>query len=154
MYAISLRGIDFSRGEGYFLRSVEITLFDAYISECMRVFERNGQSATLWYLHRCNSGLIGKALKDQNKSLVTIEPIVDGLKHIRDNAHFHLDKKAVVDLDEIWKQAGIREHALQDAVDLAFSIVVYIQSTQGWPVAEMPPYSFKDALQAAERASA
>ncbi len=152
IHRVSLQGISRVLGaRSYFLHSAYNAMFNDHIAHCIKVFDRNSGSASFWYLHRSDSGIIDRYLRQEGQTLAAIEHATDKLKHIRDKTHFHIDKDAVLDPKEVWSQAGLTGNDLQLAVDLAFSIVQYIQQSNQWPITQSPAYTVEMAMSAAQK---
>src|SRR5262249_2927214 len=90
-----------------FFRVAYYALFNDMIAHCMRALDRNAQSASFWYLYRCEQKAIDQFVTQSRIEWSLIEAMTDKLKHVRDKTHFHVDGDAVFDPGAVWKAADI-----------------------------------------------
>ena len=117
MIRISLDGIDAAGNiEFLFLKLVRNSLFNDYISKCIKIFEDGKQSASLLYIHRSNERLFRDTAEKLNIDISMFQNLVPKLKHLRDKAHFHLDREGIGDVNIVWGAANINEGELRTCV--------------------------------------
>ena len=135
----------------YFHHSVYNSLFNDYISHCIKVFERSEQAASFWYIYKTNAKRIDDYCASTGIDLNEIEAFVPKLKHIRDKTHFHIDVEGVLDPEQIWSDADINGKALGAAIDSVWKILVHLQELLALPKVELPHYTIESAKKAALR---
>jgi hypothetical protein len=96
----SAHALDFFRISGHALQN-------DLISHALRVFDRHKDAASFWYIRRQLETQVSKEARNASVSLENIEATAARLNHIRDKAHFHLDKAAVERPASVWDAAGI-----------------------------------------------
>lgn len=98
-------------------------LYNDMFRHAMNVLDKNGNSATFWYILKTNEAKI-KALKSYSQSKSnSLKILADKLKHIRDKVHFHIDKDSVLDPHKIWLESDIKANELRDGLEYLFSIL-------------------------------
>ena len=133
-----------------FIRIIKDALYTAYIAHAIKVFDRNRESASYWYIVRVNSGSIDRVAKSLCISLDGLEAVSDKIKIIRDGTAFHIDKKSVIDPSVVWGEADLTGKDLSDAIDTVWSVLSKIQEEQGGNVPSLLDYDLDEALQALE----
>lgn len=95
-------GMDFFRISYY-------ALFNSMIGHLMKVLDRHKDCASFWYIYELKKTEIDSMFSPQYGGIKHIEDLADRLKHVRDKTHFHIDKKAVFDPKQIWKDANLTD---------------------------------------------
>lgn len=72
------------------------------LANLMRILDRDGKSATFWYIQACHPGAVDQALLTAERSLADLSTFADVCKRLRNADHFHLDKGNVLDPASIW----------------------------------------------------
>mgnify|MGYP001611617354 CR=1 FL=1 len=101
-------------------------LFNDMMAHMIKVFDRDAQSATFWYIFRCKSKDIKKFIKENNIDFMSIYDFAEKLKQVRDKTHFHIDKKGVKNPAGIWKSADISYNELKANIDAVYKILNYL----------------------------
>jgi hypothetical protein len=92
-------------------------LYNGIFFHAIKVFDKNKESASFYYIHNCNKASVNKELDKQNLSIEEIETVSAKLKTIRDKTHFHIDKKFVIDPQAAWKKANLTGTHLSQVAD-------------------------------------
>ena len=82
-------------------------LKDARLVRLIRVLEDDPQTASFWYLHRCNAKLVNKAAKNAGLNLTELRVVSQALLGIRNKTFMHIDKEGVFDPSAYYKAAGL-----------------------------------------------
>lgn len=137
-----------------FFRVVYYALFNDMVAHCMRVFDRNSQSASFWYIYRCQQSEIDSYVKSEGLDFSCIERVADRLKHVRDKTHFHIDREAVKDPSSVWQQADIKGTELASAADAVWQILNHLHRTHFDKAFDAPSYDGTDATRIIQAAQA
>ena len=117
MIRTTLNGIETAGNiEFLFLKLVYNSLTNDYVAKCIKVFENGKQAASFFYIYRSNEKAIQEAAKLENIELSIFENIAPKLKHIRDKIHFHIDCDGVMNISQVWHDAGISVDELHHCV--------------------------------------
>jgi hypothetical protein len=111
-----------------------MALKDDMVMHLIRVFER-GNVASYWYIARCEDAEIAKFAAANELDLSKLDLIADKLKPIRDKTHVHIDRDAVFDPKEVWREAAISGTLLADALDISTDILLHL-----WQLRVGSPY--------------
>src|SRR6476646_11550330 len=96
----TLLGLEKARGvTSLFLKLCYFALFNDYIAHCIKVFESGRQAASFWYIYRSNQKPIDAFVKKAKLDMSLLEDVSAKLKHIRDQTHFHIDSRGVLDTE-------------------------------------------------------
>lgn len=90
-----------------FFRVALNALKDARLIRLIRVLEDDSQTASFWYLLRCNTPQVERASKKVGLDLVELRVVAAALKGIRDKTFVHIDKDGVFDPQDLYKAAGL-----------------------------------------------
>lgn len=88
-----------------FIRLSYWALFNDCFAHAMRVFDQHPDTASFWYLRRCEQGEVDKAATAVGLQIAELKSLSSSLKLVRDKTHFHIDKKTVFDPKVVWQQA-------------------------------------------------
>lgn len=90
-----------------FFAIVGQSLYNDMLAHTMRVLDEHKQSLSFWYVLRCNEAVVNKAALAAGLDLNELKHLSTKLKSVRDQTHFHIDRKSVKDPKSIWKEANI-----------------------------------------------
>lgn len=94
-----------------FLTLAFIALLGDRLLRLIRIFEDNRDTASFWYLHRCTPERMKHLDVERLKSLS------GKLKTVRDLTFVHLDKRGISKAAAIWREAGITEAEIIEAIE-------------------------------------
>ena|SRR5579863_856832 len=77
----------------------------------IRIFEDTTQTASFWYLHRCEPKRL------ENLDIERLRDFSGRLKTVRDLTFVHIDKKGISDPAAIWREAGFTEVEIREVID-------------------------------------
>jgi len=80
---------------------------DARLIRLIRVLEDDSQTASFWYLLRCNEPQVKSAAKKGGLDLAELRLAAAALKGIRDKTFVHIDKTGVFDPQVFYQAAGL-----------------------------------------------
>jgi hypothetical protein len=135
-------------GTGYrwdFFRVAYHGMFNDMIAHCIRALDRSSKSASFLYIYRCKHAEIDKFVNQAKIDWSLIVSMTDKLKHVRDKTHFHIDRNAVLNPQEIWKAADIRGKQLGDCLDSLWAIVDFLHARHFGLPFSAPSYDGTDA---------
>lgn len=138
-----------------FFRVAYNALFNDMLAHCMRVLDRNQQSASFWYLYHCEQKVVDQFVKEMGIDWSLVEAMADKLKHVRDKTHFHVDRDAVKSPQAVWKTAEIKAVDLATCFDSLWRIVEFLHVRLYELPPSVPSYDGTDAtriVQAAQKA--
>lgn len=84
----------------------------------IRIFEDSNNTATFWYLLRCEPETVGKDL-----DVAFLKQFSKKLKLIRDKTFVHIDKDAVFDPDAIYRAAGVTPNEMIRAMEMLWPVL-------------------------------
>jgi hypothetical protein len=120
-------------------------LFNDIVAHAILVLDRSSQSASFWYLHRCEGARIDKFAKVRGISLDELAALAERFNGIRDNTHFHIDRDAVVDPRKVWSDAGITGDELGWALDSTYALLADLAEELLGARPQLPDYDGSDA---------
>jgi hypothetical protein len=138
-----LYSIDSAHGLDFF-RIAAHALYNDLVSHALRVFDRNGQSASFWYVVRTDEAIAKRAARRHGVSLDEIERLSEQFKHIRDKTHFHIDRDAVMDPSKVWSTAGLTGDELGYVLESAWKVLAGIWHELRGESFEIPEYDGSD----------
>lgn len=137
----TMLGIERSRSVTSLLLQVSyLALFNDYMAHCIKVFERNKQAASFWYIYQTDQKIVNAFAKKAKIDIASLEEVSSKLKQIRDQTHFHIDVYAVLEPKAVWHAAGLTGKQLSIAVDAAWSILIHLQKSLSLPEVSLPSY--------------
>jgi hypothetical protein len=135
-----------------FFRVAYNGMFSDMLAHCMRALDRNGQSASFWYIYRCQQKAVDEFVIQRGIDWSLIESITDKLKHVRDKTHFHIDRDAVFSSQAVWQTADIKGLQLARCVDSLSAILQFLHARQFGLPFNAPDYDGTDAARIIEAA--
>src|SRR5216684_2568706 len=84
----------------------------------IRIFEDSNNTATFWYLLRCEPENVSKDL-----DVDFLKQFSKKLKLIRDKTFVHIDKDAVFDPDAIYRAAGVTPNEMIRAMEMLWPVL-------------------------------
>ncbi|RLG44328.1 MAG: hypothetical protein DRN81_04790 [Thermoproteota archaeon] len=133
-----------------FIRIAYDALFNDMIAHVIKVLEDRSDVASFWYIKRCKEREVSYFVQNNGINLSKLEVIKDALKHIRDKTHFHIDRDAVKNLSEIWKEAALTRKQLVSAIEDVYSILDYLYQLEFGEHFPLPEYDGSDATSIAK----
>lgn len=130
-----------------FFRVAAVALFNDTISHAIKVFEVSHKPASFWYIVNSDQELAHEAAKHHSISLKRIMTLSDGLKHIRDKTHFHIDRASAMDPKKIWQDASISGNDLGYMLESAYKILCTINEKLTGEQTVLPDYDGSDAAE-------
>jgi len=128
-----------------FFRLAYDALFNDMIAHAIKVLDRNKDSETFWSIYGREKTTIDRFLKDNNYDIATLNDVADKLKIIRDKTHFHIDRKGLLNPNDVWKNAGITGKELANAIDKTWEILNYVYRINTGDAFFYPDYKGSDA---------
>ena len=103
-----------------FFRLAMMALHYDRVARAAKVFDRTRGVAGYFYLvKRKPDALKGTSATD----LAQLEVVADGIKHIRNKTHFHLDQVGVLNPAAVWRKANITESQFRSALVTAAAVL-------------------------------
>jgi hypothetical protein len=130
-----------------FFRLAYNALFNDMIRRAIKVLDKNQESATFWYINRCDSKTVRSIIKAKSYDLNFLEVVANKLKLIRDKKHFHIDKNGVLDPKSVWKKADLKGKDFGRALEELFDILKCLYNIRFSKEFPLPEYSGSDATQ-------
>ena len=96
------------------------------VAHMIKVLDRNSQSATLWYVFRYKGREVKGFIKNNNVDFMAIYDLAEKLKIVRDETHFHIDKKGVKDPKAVWSAADITYDELEENMESIYKILNHL----------------------------
>jgi hypothetical protein len=90
-----------------FFRVALNAMKDARLIRLIRVLEDDSQTASFWYLLKCNAPQVRRAARKAGLDLTELRAVATALKGIRDKTFVHIDKAGVFDPQAMYKAAGL-----------------------------------------------
>lgn len=132
-----------------FIKIAYDALYNDMIAHAIKVFEDRGD-ASFWYIKRCKKKEIHNFVKENNIDISRFKVLTKSLKHIRDKTHFHIDRNAVKNTKQVWKDAGIKGRELAKGLDDLWSILNYLYKLEFDEDFVFPEYDGSDATEIAK----
>jgi hypothetical protein len=120
-------------------------LFNDIVAHAILVLDQSAQSASFWYVYRCEGIRIDKFAKARDISLDRLKALAERFKEIRDNTHFHIDRDAVVNPSKVWSDAGITGDELGWALDSTYALLADLAEELLGSRPQLPDYDGSDA---------
>ena len=120
-------------------------LYNDIVAHAMRVLDHSSQSASFWYVVRCNESLAKAIAAEHSISLEKLSDLTTRFKEIRDQTHFHIDRDAVLNPKAVWDDAEITRDELGWTLSSVFVILSEIHFRRTGERQEIPPYDGSDA---------
>lgn len=120
-------------------------LYNDMLAGAIRIFDDHKEAAALWYIIRCCGPFAHRAAQACGIDLDKLQKVIPKLRHVRDRFHFHIDRRSVEHTAPIWRDAGMTEEELGDALRDAARLLAKIrQESFGGELAELPVYDGSD----------
>jgi hypothetical protein len=129
-----------------FFRFAYHGMFNDMLAHCMRALDKNSQSSSFWYIYRCERKAVDEYVEKANLDWSLIEAMTDKLKIVRDKTHFHIDRNAVTNPEEIWRLADIRGLQLGICLDSVLGILNALYVRQYGLPFSAPDYDGTDVV--------
>jgi hypothetical protein len=82
-------------------------LHNDMVSHAIRALDEHRDSASFWYVKRCNERATTLAARAAGIDLATLKCTSTKLRRIREKTHFHVDRDAVANPAHVWQTAGV-----------------------------------------------
>lgn len=102
----ALIGLGSAHGLDFF-RICSAALQNEIYAGIHRAFDKHENAVSFWYIRNIARRRLEEAARQAGISIAKIEQIADKLKPIRDQVHFHVDRRTLGDGSIPWRQAGI-----------------------------------------------
>lgn len=112
----------FTKGESFFTISFR-ALFNDMIAHVIKVLDTNRESANFWYILRVDGPRVKKLKSYSKERINSLKILAEKLKIVRDKTHFHIDKKGVLNPNDVWEMADIKGKELSEGLFYLFSIL-------------------------------
>ena len=106
-----------------FFSYCHIALFNDIFSHEIKVLDQHRDAASFWYLRNCEMKLMDILLQKHSLTIDEIAGLCEKLKIVRDKTHFHIDKKGVIDSENVWIEAGITGDYINTIIDKLWYIL-------------------------------
>ena len=91
-------------------------LKDARLIRLIRILEDDPQTASFWYLYKCNEKLLKKIAKVRDFDLIWTKEISDKFLGIRNKTFVHIDKDGVFDPQKFYDEAAITHNDVDKVI--------------------------------------
>jgi hypothetical protein len=98
-------------------------LMDAQLIRLIRLLEESSRVASFWYLCKANKKIVDAALARTGVDLEEVRQIAEKLPDIRNRTFVHIDKETVFDPNEIYQNAGIKTHQVEQACSALWELM-------------------------------
>jgi len=134
-----------------FIRLAYIAMYDQMITHAIKVLDRR-EKAGLYALMKLYPKFVVGTCSAYDIELDSVSSIVEGLQHIRDKTHMHLDKKGVLNPEQVWSDAGITRDQFDAAISTSFQLLCHLHEHITSKVYVVSEYDGTDATRIAEHA--
>lgn len=111
------------------------------LSRLVRTFENSKDTASFWYLHRCDP-TIEKKIDVQRLRVFSSK-----IRGVRNATFTHIDKKFVSDSQKAYREAGLTESEVGFAIDSIWRVVSDLWVEQfGRPLTQVDQAGLKDLM--------
>ena len=141
---IGLHSLKSAHGLDFFT-VVAHALYNDILSHSMKLFERSGQTASFWYLFKCDQAAAKSAAEVRGVAISDLEAMSEKLKPVRDQTHFHIDKDAVLNPRAIWIDAMITGDQLGHALEGVYAVMSELHFIKRGIRMALPDYDGTDA---------
>ena len=109
----------------------------------IRIFE-DGEAASFWYLHRCEPRKIAEGI-----DIAKLQDFSRRLKLIRDKVFVHIDKDAVFDPSQAYRDAAIRTWEIEETIETLWMVLdrLYLEQN-GMPFASLAESTLDTLIEA------
>lgn len=88
-----------------------------------RALDKHQDSVSFWYIRNIDGIRLKESARRAGVSMDDIERIADKIKPIRDQVHFHVDRRTLGDANRPWKTAGITGNEIIWLMDSAHEVL-------------------------------
>ncbi len=135
-----------------FLHVTYEALFNDMIAHAIKIFGVSKDEASFWHIKNYKQNEIDNFIQDKDIDITKLEEITCSLKHIRDKTHFHIDRKAVINPEKVWSEAGIIGKDLAKAIDDVWVILNHLFKLEYGRNFPSPDYDSQEATSIANYA--
>lgn len=104
---------------GEILQAAFSALYGDRLLRLIRIFENSSDTATFWYLHRCEPQNVEKGM-----DISRLKEFSEKVKRIRDKTFVHIDKDFVFDPDAVYKEAHLTGNEIIWAIESVWCTLV------------------------------
>ena len=90
------------------------------LSRLVRIFEDSKDTASFWYLHRCDPTI------ERKIDVQRLRAFSSKIKDVRNATFTHIDKKFVSDPQKPYREAGLTQNEIGFAIDSVWRVVSYL----------------------------
>lgn len=130
-----------------FFRLAYDAMYNDMVAHAIKVFDRNSDSSTFWYLCRCEEKAVEQFAKEHEIPLSALNALGDKLTQVRNKTHFHIDRKGVFNPKSVWRDASITWEELAHGIDSAYAILDYLHKAKFGDLFNLPAYDGSDATE-------
>jgi hypothetical protein len=114
---IAIESVQHPFPDSSFFNIVHKAMFNSAMGHLMKILDRHEETASFWYIYKQKRHKID-VLQGHDERIKRLEHLasIKRIKHIRNKTHFHIDKKAVVDPKQVWRDADISSKEIYDAL--------------------------------------
>lgn len=114
---LAMEGVQYPYPESSFFDVAHKAIFNCAMGHLMKVLDTHKDCASFWYIYKEKKEII-ENLHGAAERIESLEKLskAERLKHIRDKTHFHIDKQAVMDSRQVWREANLTSKEIYDAV--------------------------------------
>jgi hypothetical protein len=128
----------------FFLVAMDALVNDA-IAHAIRVLDEHRDAASFWYVVKCDEALLIKSAARAGLDLSHLQETSRKLRKVREKTHFHIDREAVIDPSQVWRDAEINGAALITTLrDIAHTLAYAKFDLIGGPLETVTEYDGSD----------
>jgi len=99
-----------------FLGQCMIALNNDMLSHLIKILDTHIAAASFWSIHSIESKKVNDILNELGLSINILHTMSKKLRIIRNKTHFHIDKKSVIDPEQVWRSANITGDELDELI--------------------------------------
>ena len=114
------------------------------LSRLVRIFESSKDTASFWYLHRCDPTI------EKKIDVQRLRAFSSKIKDVRNATFSHIDKKFVSDSQKPYREAGLTENEIGFAIESMWRVVSDLWAEQfGRPLSQVDQTGLEDLMKEA-----
>ncbi|HEY9165870.1 MAG TPA: hypothetical protein VIS48_06880 [Candidatus Kryptonia bacterium] len=127
-----------------FFSYASLALYNGMFDHAMKVLDKHKDSASFFYLYKCNPTLIQTELDKVGLRYEDAEALSTKLKAIRDKDQFHIDRKALFNPKAVWADANITGDSFNVVMDKLWTALNSLYESHHERKFGQPVYSGED----------
>lgn len=120
-----------------FLGQCMTALNNDMFSHLIKILDTHQATASFWSIHSLESKKFNDILAELGLSIDILHTMSSKLRIIRNKTHFHIDKKSVLDPEQVWRSANITGDEIDELIK---TLDIFFCELYRRDVSDRPPF--------------